>query len=56
LPTVDKIITVIDGRIGEIGSFRELLERNGAFAEFLKSYLIDELGCGNSKEEIEGLL
>ena len=56
LPQVDKIITLVDGQIGEVGSFKELVGHNGAFAEFLKSYMIEELTCGNPEEEIEGLV
>ena len=46
----------MDGQIGEVGSFKELVGHNGAFAEFLKSYMIEELTCGNPEEEIEGLV
>ncbi|XP_070581498.1 multidrug resistance-associated protein 1-like [Ptychodera flava] len=48
LPRVDKIIVMVGGRITETGSFQELLDRNGAFAEFLRSYSAD---AGESNED-----
>ncbi|XP_038618605.1 multidrug resistance-associated protein 1 isoform X2 [Tachyglossus aculeatus] len=38
LPQVDKIIVMSEGKISEMGSHQELLERDGAFAEFLRTY------------------
>ncbi|NXT85057.1 MRP6 protein, partial [Zapornia atra] len=37
LPHVDKVVFLVDGTISEMGSYQELLQRNGAFAEFLRS-------------------
>ena len=54
LRKVDMIIKLVNGKIGEIGSFNELVGHNGAFAEFLKNYMIDELSSGNPEEENEG--
>ena len=42
LPQVDQIVVLVDGRISEIGSYQELLHKNGAFAVFLKNYLTQE--------------
>ncbi|XP_068279070.1 ATP-binding cassette sub-family C member 6 [Nyctibius grandis] len=42
LPQVDNIVLLVDGMISEIGSYRELLQRNGAFAEFLHSHVTAE--------------
>ncbi|NWJ05847.1 MRP6 protein, partial [Crypturellus undulatus] len=42
LPQVDKIIVLVDGSISEVGSYQELLQRNGAFAEFLHSHITTE--------------
>ncbi|XP_075422206.1 multidrug resistance-associated protein 1-like isoform X3 [Ascaphus truei] len=38
LPQMDSIIVMIDGKITEIGSYQDLLEQDGAFAEFLRTY------------------
>ncbi len=48
LPQVDQIITVKDGEISEIGAYKELIQRNGAFAEFIRMYL------DNAEDEQEG--
>ncbi|NXL88203.1 MRP6 protein, partial [Alectura lathami] len=42
LQQVDNIIVLVDGMISEIGSYEELLQRNGAFAEFLHSHSTTE--------------
>ncbi|XP_053980762.1 multidrug resistance-associated protein 1 isoform X1 [Hylaeus volcanicus] len=39
LPEVDNIIVLKDGEITEIGSYKQLLEKRGAFAEFLVQHL-----------------
>ncbi|XP_038273750.1 ATP-binding cassette sub-family C member 6-like isoform X1 [Dermochelys coriacea] len=46
LPQVDNIVLMMDGEISETGSYQELLQRNGSFADFLLSY--------NNAEEKEG--
>ncbi|XP_046853052.1 multidrug resistance-associated protein 1-like isoform X2 [Xenia sp. Carnegie-2017] len=38
LPEVDNIIVIKDGKITESGSYSELVENNGAFSEYLKTY------------------
>ncbi|XP_064218526.1 multidrug resistance-associated protein 1 isoform X3 [Aotus nancymaae] len=38
LPQVDIIIVMSGGKISEMGSYQELLARDGAFAEFLRTY------------------
>ncbi|NXW77005.1 MRP1 protein, partial [Hirundo rustica] len=42
LPQVDNIVFLVDGMISETGSYQELLQRNGAFAEFLRSHVTAE--------------
>lgn len=39
LPEVDTIVVLQEGRISEAGSYRELLAKKGAFADFLVQYL-----------------
>ncbi|NXG80702.1 MRP1 protein, partial [Baryphthengus martii] len=46
LPQVDNIAFLVDGTISEIGSYQELLQRNGAFAEFLHSHVTAEEKAG----------
>ncbi|XP_017652829.1 multidrug resistance-associated protein 1 [Nannospalax galili] len=38
LPQVDVILVMSGGKISEMGSYQELLARDGAFAEFLRTY------------------
>ena len=38
LPQCDLIVVMLDGRITEVGSYNALVESNGAFAEFLRTY------------------
>ena len=44
LPQLDKIIVMKDGQISEVGTYVELLSRQGAFSEFLMTYLNVESG------------
>nr|XP_054762700.1 multidrug resistance-associated protein 1-like [Lytechinus pictus] len=41
LPQVDQIIVIVDGSVSEVGSYQDLLDQNGAFAEFLRNYSQD---------------
>jgi ABC-type protease/lipase transport system fused ATPase/permease subunit len=43
LPQVDKIVVIKEGQVSEVGSFQELMTHNGAFAEFLRNYLTEEI-------------
>ncbi|XP_029432265.1 multidrug resistance-associated protein 1 isoform X2 [Rhinatrema bivittatum] len=38
LSQVDKIVVLVDGEISEAGPYHELLQRNGDFADFLRSH------------------
>ncbi|MGH0124216.1 UNVERIFIED_CONTAM: hypothetical protein FKN15_024645 [Acipenser sinensis] len=42
LPQVDLILVLVDGEITEMGSYQELLNRQGAFAEFIHAYASKE--------------
>lgn len=44
LPQVDVIVVMSGGEISEMGSYQELLARDGAFAEFLRTYSSAEQG------------
>lgn len=42
LPQCDLIVVMVDGKISETGSYATLVENNGAFAEFLRTYAAAE--------------
>ena len=42
LPHVDTIVVLNNGRVSEMGKYDELLENNGEFAEYLRTYLMEE--------------
>lgn len=41
-------MVMVEGRVSEMGSYQELLKQNGAFAEFLRNYALEDI-----KEEEE---
>lgn len=43
LPQVDNIMVLVEGRVSEMGSYQELLNQNGAFAEFLRNYSMEDI-------------
>ncbi|XP_071454835.1 multidrug resistance-associated protein 1-like [Hetaerina americana] len=57
LPQTDKIIVLKDGEISEMGTYKELLKRQGAFAEFLIHHLQEDMPgdllIGEDLEEIK---
>ncbi|NXC90811.1 MRP1 protein, partial [Cercotrichas coryphoeus] len=48
LPQMDTILVMTDGEISEMGSYQELLEQDGAFAEFLRTYATAEQAMESS--------
>ena len=38
LPQCDLIVVMNEGRITEVGSYSELIDNNGHFAEFIRTY------------------
>lgn len=38
LPQADLILVMVDGEITEMGSYQQLMDTEGAFAEFLRTY------------------
>lgn len=53
LPQVHNILVMVDGRVSEMGSYQDLLKQNGAFAEFLRNYSLEDI---IEDEEVSGLL
>ena len=49
LPQVDFIVVLKDGKISEMGGYQSLLEQNGDFAEFLRTF-INEMDSDSSDE------
>ncbi|XP_009304647.1 ATP-binding cassette sub-family C member 3 isoform X2 [Danio rerio] len=43
LPQVNNILVLVDGRVSEMGSYQDLLRQNGAFAEFLRNYSLEDI-------------
>lgn len=50
LPQMDFIIVMSGGKISEMGSYQELLARDGAFAEFLRTYASAEQEQGQADD------
>ncbi|XP_039333978.2 multidrug resistance-associated protein 1 isoform X1 [Saimiri boliviensis] len=55
LPQVDVIIVMSGGKISEMGSYQELLARDGAFAEFLRTYASAEQGQDPEDNGVTGI-
>lgn len=36
-------MVLVDGNVSEMGSYQELLNQNGAFAEFLRNYALEDI-------------
>lgn len=36
-------MVIVEGRVSEMGSYQELLKQNGAFAEFLRTYALEDI-------------
>ncbi|KAL7286834.1 hypothetical protein TKK_0018975 [Trichogramma kaykai] len=53
LPEVDNIVVLKDGEISESGTYKELLEKRGAFADFLVQHLQE---VKSEEEDTEDLL
>ncbi|XP_007257299.3 ATP-binding cassette sub-family C member 3 isoform X1 [Astyanax mexicanus] len=43
LPQVDNILVLVEGMVSEMGSYQDLLKQNGAFAEFLRNYSLEDI-------------
>ncbi|XP_078036751.1 multidrug-Resistance like Protein 1 isoform X5 [Augochlora pura] len=52
LPEVDNIIVLKDGEITEVGSYKQLLEKKGAFSEFLVHHLQEVHADDGSEEDL----
>ncbi|KAI5627349.1 canalicular multispecific organic anion transporter 2 isoform X3 [Silurus asotus] len=43
LPQVDNIVVLLEGKVSEMGSYQDLLNENGTFAEFLRNYSLEDI-------------
>ena len=52
LPYVDMVVVMDTGRITEMGTFDDLMERKGPFAEYVQAYMIEveEAGASSTDE------
>ena len=50
LPMVDQVVVIEHGRITEMGTYDELLQHNGPFAQLAKQYLIQEPSDSESED------
>ncbi|KAM4634684.1 multidrug resistance-associated protein 1 [Polymixia lowei] len=55
LPQADLILVMVEGEITEMGSYLELMAREGAFAEFLHTYANAEQGDDDDTVQKKGL-
>ncbi|XP_022900245.2 multidrug resistance-associated protein 1 isoform X2 [Onthophagus taurus] len=58
LPQTDKIVVIKDGEVSETGSYQELLNKKGAFADFLLQHITEavELDDDEELDELQGQL
>ena len=50
LPLVDNIIVMVDGKISEAGSYQQLMQKGGAFADFIMEFLSVEEGVDDDED------
>uniref|UniRef100_T1J4L0 ABC-type glutathione-S-conjugate transporter n=1 Tax=Strigamia maritima TaxID=126957 RepID=T1J4L0_STRMM len=53
LQQVDTIVVLDRGQVSEVGSYNELLQNKGAFAEFLLNYLTEHDAASLNEEELK---
>lgn len=49
LPQADLILVMVEGEITEMGSYQQLMDAEGAFAEFLRTYTAVDQTDNNGK-------
>ena len=54
LPQVDYVYTIADGRIGEHGTYAELMASGGQFAQFVNEFGSKESEAEREEEAVEG--
>lgn len=56
LPQTDSILVIKDGEVSESGTYQELLDKKGAFAEFLLQHITEEVDTDDDLDEIKDQL
>ncbi|XP_018568582.1 multidrug resistance-associated protein 1-like [Anoplophora glabripennis] len=56
LPQTDSIIVIKDGEVSESGTYQELLDKKGAFAEFLLQHITEDVDTDDVLDEIKDQL
>ncbi|CAH1990666.1 unnamed protein product [Acanthoscelides obtectus] len=56
LPQTDQIVVLKNGEISESGTYKELLDKKGAFAEFLLQHITEQAESGEELDEIKDQL
>ncbi|GAV02763.1 hypothetical protein RvY_13289 [Ramazzottius varieornatus] len=51
LPRTDLIVVLDEGAVSEVGTYQQLIKNEGAFAEFLRTYLAEEVDSATQEEE-----
>ena len=54
LPQCDQIVVMVEGKVTEVGTYNTLVENNGAFAEFLRTYSNMDREKEEEEEEAPG--
>jgi len=54
LPSVDTVVVMRNGQISESGSYQDLLSHDKAFAQFLKTYLMQDDEDDDTETDVEG--
>ncbi|XP_055346997.1 multidrug resistance-associated protein 1-like [Paramacrobiotus metropolitanus] len=52
LPQTDLVVVIDEGTISEVGTYQELLQKKGAFAEVLRTYLQEEIEAEDDPDAI----
>ena len=55
LPQCDVIVVMVDGQITEVGSYTELINNDGAFAQFLHTYKGADENADAKENDLQGI-
>ncbi|XP_048239475.1 multidrug resistance-associated protein 1-like [Haliotis rufescens] len=55
LPAMDSILVMTSGQISESGTYRDLLQHNGPFAQFLQNYILETIDGDENEADVTEL-